>query len=315
MSSLDLVFAGSSAFAVPSLRALDASAHRVRLVLTQPDRPAGRRRRPRPTPVKQCAGELGLEVLEPVTLRDAPSVARLAASAPDAIVVVDYGLLIPPDVLAIPRFGCLNGHASLLPRWRGAAPIERAVLAGDTETGVTVMQIDAGLDTGDILLARSTQIGSDESAGHLRERLAEICASAMVDTLTALEQGALEPVPQPQEGACYASKLDKAEGLIDWRKPASELALLVRAFNPRPGAFTGFRGQRLKILSAVPLATPSHAAPGAVTGSGRDGIDVATGAGTLRITMLQLAGKQPVSAAVFRNGYDVDGVTLGSHGS
>jgi len=314
VSSLDLVFAGSSEFAVPSLRSLLAAGHRVRTVLTQPDRPAGRRRRPTPTPLKLSGEELGLVIFEPSTLRDPEAVAKLTALEPDVMVVVDYGLIIPPDVLGIPRLGCINGHASLLPRWRGAAPIERAVLAGDTQTGVTIMRIDEGLDTGDVLLARSTPIDLEENAGQLRERLAVICADALVEVLAALEQGTIEPVPQPVEGVCYASKLDKSEGRIDWQQSADELARVVRAFNPRPGAFSDFRGQRLKVLSAIPLQRLASATPGAVIRAGKDGIDVATGEGVLRITSLQLAGKQPVTAGVFQNGYAVSGVTLGSNG-
>jgi methionyl-tRNA formyltransferase len=313
--SLDLVYAGSSEFAVPSLEALLGAGHRVGAVLTQPDRPAGRRRRPAPTPLKVCARGRGLDILEPLTLRDDEVVARLAALEPDVIVVVDYGLIVPPAVLRLPRYGCVNGHASLLPRWRGAAPIERAVLAGDSETGITIMQMDEGLDTGDVLLKRTTPIGTEETAGELRARLALICASALLEVLAALETGRQTATPQAQEGVCYAAKLDPAEGRVDWRRPAVELARLVRAFNPRPGAFTDFRGQRLKILSATPLAGASPAPPGRVTRADKAGIDVATGAGTLRITMLQLAGKRPVTAAVFVNGYDVQDARLGSQSS
>jgi methionyl-tRNA formyltransferase len=313
--SLNIVFAGSSDFAVTSLEALLAAHHRVCAVLTQPDRPAGRRRKPTPTPLKLCARRHGLAILEPVTLRDRDTIAALAALEPDVIVVVDYGLIIPPPVLRLPSYGCLNGHASLLPRWRGAAPIERALLAGDANTGITVMQMDEGLDTGDVLLIRTTPIGARETAGELRQRLARICAEALTEALSALQKGQLEARPQASEGICYAAKLDTAEGRLDWGRPAAELDRVVRAFNPRPGAFTDLRGQRLKILTATPLKDAAGAAPGTVTRAAKTGIDVATGVGTLRITRLQMAGRQPVSADVFINGYDVQGASLGSSSS
>lgn len=310
--ALDLIFAGSSAFAVPALRALVAAGHDLRAVLTQPDRPAGRRRRLTPTPVREAAEEAGLPVLTPRTLKDAGVVGRLQALAPDALVVVDYGLMIPPPVLALPRLGCINGHASLLPRWRGAAPIERAILAGDTETGITVMQLDEGLDTGPTLLSRSLPIGPSETAGELRERLASLCAELLPEALAGLEAGSLRAVPQPAAGACYAPKLDPAEARLDWAAPAVAVARQVRAFNPRPGAWTDYRGLRLKVLAAAPLVGAERDdEPGLVVAAAPAGIDVVTGDGRLRLLTLQLPGKRPVSAAAFLNGHDILGERLG----
>jgi methionyl-tRNA formyltransferase len=239
---MDVIFAGSSEFAVPSLASIRSTGHRVRAVLTQPDRPAGRKRRLTPTPIKKYASETGLDVLEPVSLRSAGMAERLAALQPEIMIVVDYGLMIPPGVLAIPPRGCINGHASLLPRWRGAAPIERAVLAGDEETGITVMQMDEGLDTGDILLVRRIAIDSTETAGDLRARLAQVCAEALSCALNGLADGLLRPVKQDESRACYAPKLSTKEAELGWDSPAQDLGRRVRAFNPRPGAYTIYRG-------------------------------------------------------------------------
>lgn len=308
---MDLVFAGSSAFAVPSLDALADAGHRILAVLTQPDRPAGRKRRLTPTPVKSRALERKMTVLEPTTLRSAEVVDDLRRLDAALMVVVDYGLIIPPEVLAIPRLGCINGHASILPRWRGAAPIERAVLAGDPRTGITVMQMDEGLDTGDVLLVRATDISPTETAGELRERMATLCAQALAEAVDELSAGRLSPTPQDQEGACYAKKLSVQEAALDWSCPADELARMVRAFNPRPGAHTIFRGQRLKVLDATSIARAVDTSPGTAFDATGEGIDVATGQGVLRLLCIQLPGGRPLSAAQFLNGHTIVGERLG----
>lgn len=280
-------------------------------MLTQPDRPAGRRRKLTPTPVREFAMDRGLDVRTPGSLRNPDLIQDLADLDPEVMVVVDYGLLIPPGLLGLPRLGCINGHASLLPRWRGAAPIERAVLAGDTMTGITVMQMDEGLDTGDILLVHQTPIDPVESAGQLKARLAGICASALIEALENLAAGVLRPTPQAEAGACYAEKLTPEDARLDWHRPAAELDRVVRAFTPRPGAWTLFRGQRLKILEAMPLEQPSETSPGLVLRGGRAGLDVATGGGVLRVSRLQLPGGRPMDAAAFLNGHQAVGERLG----
>lgn len=308
---MNLVFAGSSDFAVQSLDALVGAGHRVLVVLTQPDRPAGRKRRLTPTPVKAYATAHELPVMEPPTLRDPAVVARLQQLAPEIMVVVDYGLIIPADILRLPGRGCINGHASLLPRWRGAAPIERAVLAGDTETGISVMQMDEGLDTGPVLLVRPTPVGQAETAGELRSRLAAICADALVEALAGLADGRLQSEPQAEEGACYAAKLQTEEARIDWARSAVELARQVRAFNPRPGAFTTFGDQRLKVLDAIAVSEECPGEPGRVLRAGPEGIDVSTGKGVLRMRVLQPPGGKPMSCTAFLNGHRILGQRLG----
>jgi methionyl-tRNA formyltransferase len=289
--------------------------HELKAVLTQPDRPAGRHRKLTPTPVRRFACGRDLAVKTPSRLRDPVLLGELEAIAPDIMIVVDYGLMIPPALLDLPRYGCINGHASLLPRWRGAAPIERAVLAGDAETGITVMQMDEGLDTGDMLLVRRTPIGPDETAGQLRERLADLCAGALVEALEKLTAGTLSPKPQPDAGACYAEKLSSDDARLCWSRTAEDLARVVRAFQPRPGAWTLYRDQRIKILEARALDRDEDARPGTVLGGGRDGMDVASGRGVLRIGRLQLPGGRPMDAAAFLNGHQAVGARLGDGGS
>ena len=307
-----LVFAGSSDFAVPTLDALVAGPWEVVAVLTQPDRPAGRRRRLTPTPVRARAQALGLPVLTPETLRAEEARAAIAALAPDALVVVDYGLILPPAVLAIPAAGCINGHASLLPRWRGAAPIQRAVLAGDPETGVCVMAMEKGLDTGPVYTVRRTPIGALETAGELRERLARLCAGALAEALPGILDGSTPAVPQDDAHATYAAKLDPGEGRIDWTGDAPAIARRIRAFSPRPGAWTGWKGERLKLHRAVPLdEAPAGAAPGEIWRTGPDGIDVAAGTGTVRLLELQAAGGRVLDARAFLNGRPMLGEQLG----
>jgi methionyl-tRNA formyltransferase len=297
---------------VPALSALHAAGHRIAAVYTQPDRPAGRGLKLNSSPVKQRALELGLPVEQPATLKGATAVATLAGYAPELMVVVAYGLILPRDVLAVPRRGCLNIHASLLPRWRGAAPIHRALLAGDPASGVTIMQMDEGLDTGPLLLAREWPIPPRCTGGQLHDALATLGAEAVVEAIEAWSAGRIAPRPQPAEGACYARKIDKAEARIDWTLPADAIDRQVRAFNPWPGAETRWRGQGLKIWAATPLGAsrvpepePVTLAPGWVSGRGR--ILVATGAGLLQVERLQLAGRRATSAAEFLNAHPLAG--------
>ncbi len=296
-----IVFAGTPEFAVPSLRAA-ARQHEVVAVYTQPDRPAGRGRGLTPSPVKLEAVARGIPVLQPESLRSAEAQQALRALAPDLMVVVAYGLILPRAVLAIPTHGCWNVHASLLPRWRGAAPIQRAIEAGDAETGVCLMQMEAGLDTGPVLLSQRTPIAPDETGGQLHDRLAELGAQVLSDGLGLLRAG-LRPVaqPQPVEGVTYAHKLDKAEARLDWSQPAELLARKVRAFHPWPVAEVQLGGERLRVHAAEVLATDAAAAPGSVVGASRDGIDVACGAGVLRLLRVQREGGKPVSAADYLN--------------
>jgi len=289
-----------------------ASGHQVSAVLTQPDRPAGRGQRLQASPVKRRALEHGLAVLQPRTLKDPATQAELDAFKADLMVVVAYGLLLPPAVLAIPRHGCMNVHASLLPRWRGAAPVQRAILAGDRETGVTIMQMDAGLDTGAMLVERRCAIGPEETARELHDRLAGLGAEALMEALMQLQSGSLRPRPQPQEGVTYAPKLDKAEADLDWSRPAVELARQVRAFNPWPVAQTRLDSGALRIWRARALEEASLAAAGTIVASGRDGIRVATGAGILLLQEVQPAGKRPMAAAAFANARNLQGARLGA---
>jgi methionyl-tRNA formyltransferase len=296
-----LVFAGTPEFAVPSLLAA-AGRKEVVAVYTQPDRPAGRGRALTPSPVKRAAIERGIPVLQPESLRSQLARDALAALQPDLLVVVAYGLILPPKILAIPKFGCWNVHASLLPRWRGAAPVQRAIEAGDTQTGVCLMQMEAGLDTGPVLLSQPLDIGADETGGQLHDRLAALGAQVLADGLGLLRAG-MRPVPRPQpvDGVTYAHKLDKAEAKLDWSQPATTLANKVRAFNPWPMAEAMVAGERLRIHAASALALGHAATPGTLLSAGRDGLDVACGQGVLRIRTLQREGGKAITAADFLN--------------
>ncbi|MFC7300611.1 methionyl-tRNA formyltransferase [Cognatiluteimonas weifangensis] len=296
-----IVFAGTPEFAVPSLRAA-AQRGEVVAVYTQPDRPAGRGRGLQPSPVKREALARGLPVLQPESLKSQLSRDALRALKPDLLVVVAYGLLLPPKILEIPVHGCWNVHASLLPRWRGAAPIQRAIEAGDAETGVCLMQMEQGLDTGPVLLSQRTAIGADETAGQLHARLAELGAQTLADGLGLLRAG-MKPVPQPQPdtGVTYARKLDKAEAKLDWAQPAAVLARKVRAFHPWPVAEAQLRGERIRIHAAHVLPCRHAAAPGTVLAAGRAGIDVACGEDALRIEVLQREGGRALGAADYLN--------------
>ncbi len=296
-----IVFAGTPEFAVPSLRAA-AGKGEVVAVYTQPDRPAGRGRGLQPSPVKREALLRGFPVLQPESLKSQLSRDALSALRPDVMVVVAYGLLLPPKILAIPTHGCWNVHASLLPRWRGAAPIQRAIEAGDDETGICLMQMEQGLDTGPVLLSQKLDIGAQETAGQLHDRLAELGAQVLADGLGLLRAG-IKPVPQPQPeaGATYARKLDKAEAKLDWSQPAAVLARKVRAFNPWPMAEAMLAGERVRIHAAQPLEVAHGAAPGKVLQASRDGIDVACGEGALRLRVLQREGGRAITAADYLN--------------
>ncbi len=301
-SPLRLVFAGTPEFALPSLHACLASGAQVVAVYTQPDRPAGRGRQLAASPVKQAALAAGLVVEQPPTLRDADARARLAAHAPDLIVVVAYGLILPRAVLALPRLGCWNVHASLLPRWRGAAPIQRAILAGDAETGVDLMQMEAGLDTGPVLLEARTPIGAEDTGGSLHDRLAALGAQLLGEALARVQRGqALPARAQPDSGIEYAHKLDKAEARLDWHEPAVLLARKVRAFDPWPVAEALLEGERVRIWSAQAVPGAAGAAPGSVVAASAEGIEVATGGGRLRIRELQREGGRRISARDWLN--------------
>lgn len=296
-----IVFAGTPEFAVPSLRAAARKAE-IAAVYTQPDRPAGRGRDLQASPVKLAALELGFPVLQPDSLKSELSRDALRALKPDLMVVVAYGLLLPQAVLDIPAHGCWNVHASLLPRWRGAAPIQRAIEAGDSETGVCLMQMEKGLDTGPVLLSQRTPIGAGETAGQLHDRLAELGAQVLSDGLGLLRAG-MKPVarPQPDAGATYARKLEKSEARLDWSQPADVLARKVRAFHPWPVAEGRLAGERVRIHAAAAVGVAHDAAPGTVLQASRAGIDVACGEGALRITSLQREGGRVVGAADYLN--------------
>ncbi len=298
---LRLLFAGTPDFAVPSLRAALQGGDLL-AVLTQPDRPAGRGRQPQMSAVKQVALENGVPVLQPHTLREAEVQAQLAAFQPDLLIVVAYGLILPQAVLDIPSFGAWNVHASLLPRWRGAAPIQRAIEAGDGETGVCLMQMEKGLDTGPVLLRARTPIGADETGGCLHDRLAALGADVLAEGLARLRAGDVPPA-QPQDAALatYANKLDKAEAQLDWADSAAMLARRIRTFNPWPMAEVRLDGERLRIHRAV--AVDGHGEPGSVLAAGRDGIVVACGEGALRLEVVQRDGGRPVTAADYLNAH------------
>ena len=294
---MKLIFAGTPEFAAQSLRAILSTENQVVLVLTQPDRPTGRGMVLQPSAVKQVACEHGIEVFQPPTLRDPAAQARLAAVGADAMVVAAYGLILPQTVLDLPRHGCINIHASLLPRWRGAAPIQRAIQAGDTETGVCIMQMEAGLDTGPVLLREALPIAEGDTAASLHDRLAELGARLIVDALRNLP---LTPCPQPSDGVTYAAKIDKAESMLDWRLPALQLSRQVRAFNPFPGTLAYLDGTSMKIWKAVPDA--NGGVPGTVLSANKDGIVVACGEGALRLCELQKAGGKRLVAGQFLAG-------------
>jgi methionyl-tRNA formyltransferase len=308
-----LVFAGTPDFARAALERLLAAGFEVALVLTQPDRPAGRGMKLQPSPVKQLALAHGLAVAQPRGLRldgryadDAAAArAQILDAQADAMVVAAYGLILPQWVLDAPRLGCLNIHASLLPRWRGAAPIHRAIEAGDASTGVTIMQMDAGLDTGAMLLKEAVAITGADTTGSLHDRLAPLGGRLIVEALELAACGGLRPEAQPEEGVTYAHKIDKAEAALDWRQPAAVLERRLRAFDPFPGAATTLRGEALKVWRGAVVGAGAHAEPGTVLAAGPEGIDVACGEGALRCTELQRAGGRRLGAADLLRGFPV----------
>lgn len=304
--SLRVVFAGTPAFALPGLRACLDSRTEVCAVYTQPNRPAGRGRALSPSPVKQAAIAAGIPVEQPPTLKDADVQQRLRRYAPDLMIVIAYGLILPRAVLSIPRLGCWNVHASLLPRWRGAAPIQRAILAGDTETGVCLMRMQAGLDTGPVLLEQRTPIMCDDTGGTLHDRLAKLGADVLREGLRrALRGESLIETPQPETGITYAHKFDKSEARLDFHGSAMELERKVRAFNPWPVAEAELAGERLRIWSAEArdsgLGTRDSVKPGEIVAASKDGIDVACGDGVIRILKLQRAGGRAISTMDYLN--------------
>ncbi len=299
-----IVFAGTPHFADQALAALIAAGHEIVLVLTQPDRPSGRGMKVSWSPVKALAVRHGLEVFQPPTLRDPEALERLRDVAPDVLVVAAYGLILPQSVLEVARQGALNIHASLLPRWRGAAPIQRAILAGDLETGITIMQMDAGLDTGAMLSQRKLPILADDSALILHDRLAVLGASMIVEVLRECEHGAPASTRQPADGVTYAHKIEKGEALLDWRKSSAELDRRVRAFNPFPGAHCAYDGTHVKIWRAHPV--PCRGAPGEILASGDKGMVVACGEGALVLVELQRAGGKRLGARDFLSGHRLE---------
>jgi len=302
MTALRLAFMGSPEFALPSLRALEAAGHEIAAVFAQPPRPAGRGHKERPCPVQAYAERRGWALRTPKTLKDGSEQQAFAALGLDAAVVVAYGLILPAAVLAAPRLGCVNLHASLLPRWRGAAPIQRAILAGDAQTGVTIMAVDEGLDTGPILLREAVPIAATATAADLHDHLAEVGARLMVAALDGLAAGRLEARPQPEDGVTYAAKLKRGEGRLDWRRPAAELERAVRAFTPRPGAFFEAGGERVKVLAAEVVAGTPGAEPGTVIDAR---LTVACAKDALRLIRVQRAGKAALDAETLLRGFPV----------
>jgi len=314
-TSLRIIFAGTPDFAASCLDALLKTKHNIVAVYTQPDRPAGRGRKLRPGPVKALAQQHDLPVFQPLSLKDLAEQQALRELNADLMVVVAYGLLLPQAVLDAPRLGCINVHASLLPRWRGAAPIHRALLAGDNTTGITIMQMDAGLDTGDMLSKVECPILADDTSGSLHDRLADLGARALVECLTPLAAGTLVPEVQDGSQACYAHKLEKQEAQIDWSQPAELIVRCVRGFNPWPVAYTRLGDDNLRVWAATAdLHEPEAAVPGTIVESSADTVRVATGKGSVLLTELQLPGGKPQPIKTLMNAHQArfaTGVKLG----
>ncbi|MEC9345053.1 MAG: methionyl-tRNA formyltransferase [Pseudomonadota bacterium] len=309
MRRLRLAFMGTPDFAVPTLKAMVAVGHDVACVYCQPPRAAGRGKKPQESPVHKAALKLDLPVRTPLNFRDPADRDAFAALDLDAAVVAAYGLILPRAILDAPRLGCFNVHASLLPRWRGAAPIHRALLEGDAETGVTIMRMEAGLDTGPMLLTGRTPIGPDDTVADLHDRLAAMGATLMVEALEGIAAGTLAGEPQPETGVTYAAKVDKAEARIDWTRPSAAILRQIRAFTPFPGAWFELGPERIKVHGARPVAMSVTAAPGTTL---TDDLVVATGDGSIRLERLQRAGKRVMEADELLRGFAVPaGLRLG----
>ncbi len=312
-----LGFAGTPEFAVPALSRLAGTQHSVEVVFTQPDRPAGRGQVLQASAVKKKALELGIRVLQPASFKSAEALDALRDAQLDVLVVVAYGQILPSAALAVPTRGCFNIHGSLLPRWRGAAPIQRALLAGDCLTGVTIMRMESGLDTGPMLLARSLDVGLRDNAQTLHDKLAQLGADLIVEAMQTIAAGNWRELPQPAEGVTYAEKISKAEAPIDWRHAAGQISRQVRAFNPWPVAQTQFNGEALRIWDAESVdlhfaAAGRDLSPGTVMAATGEGIDVACGTGVLRIYRLQLPGRKPLTAQEFLQGQRLTGAVFAS---
>ncbi len=314
---LKIIFAGTPDFSVPPLKALIDSPHEVVAVFTQPDRPAGRGRKLTPSPVKACALQHDIPVYQPERLRSEEEQRQVIELAADLMVVVAYGIILPKPVLEAPRLGCVNIHASLLPRWRGAAPIQRAILAGDRETGITIMQMDEGLDTGDMLLVEKCPVAPDDTGSSLHDKLSELGASALMKALPGIAKGSLTAEKQDDTQANYASKLNKAEALINWSDAAEQIVRQVNAFNAWPVAQTPVdikstgKPEMMRIWQAISLQEEATGEPGAVMRCDKQGIDVVAGEGVVRLLKIQMPGKKPMDVAAFVNSVDLTGKQLG----
>lgn len=308
---MKIIFAGTPEFAVPTLQMLLDSKYEICAVYTQPDRPAGRGRKLKPSPVKELALRAGLAIFQPESFKPEQELEKMAALGADLMVVIAYGMILPQAILDIPRLGCVNVHASLLPRWRGAAPIQRALMAGDEKTGVTIMNMVKKLDAGDMLHKVECPIGLNETAGQLHDKLARLGALGLSEVLPQLEQGTIHPEKQDESLVTYADKLEKSEALIDWSQPAVELARKVRGFNPWPVAHTLYRGKTLRIWNAEAVSDNQLEEPGQVQPGNGKRMEVATGKGRLKLLEVQLSGGKRMDVRAFLNAHEVEGVRLG----